>query len=176
MGRAVATPRSGSSAIRVAVVIALGVVVGACVHVDGTRTARRLSSSEWLASIALPGNDVTALASLSWSATVAPSGGGPWDFHGRPFSTTDGVSVYETYTRVDAAGRPYRSYAKLRGGPCIDARELARRIGAGLDSPGHPQAELPAPVYHRDSGSTLLYLHARRGDHCLVEISARRKG
>lgn len=176
MARTVATPRTGPSAIRVAAVVALGVVVGACAHVDGTHTARRLSSSEWLARITVPGNEVTALASLSWSATAAPSGGGPWDFHGRPFSTTDGVSVYETYTRIDAAGRPYRSYAKLRGGPCIDARELARRIGAGLDSPGHPQAQLPAPVYRRDSDSTLLYLHARRDDHRLVEISARGKG
>ena len=176
MARIVATPRTGPSAIRVAAVIALGVVVVACAHGDGARTARRLSSSEWLASVTVPGNEVAALASLSWSATAAPSSGGPWDFHGRPFSTTDGMSAYETYTRVDAAGRPYRSYAKLRGGPCIDARELARRLGAGLYFPGHPHVGLPEPVYRRDSGSTLLFLHARRDDHCLVEVSARRKG
>ena len=176
MAHTVATLRTGPSAIRVAAVMALGVVVVACAHGDGARTARRLSSSEWLASVTVPGNEVAALASLSWSATAAPSSGGPWDFHGRPFSTTDGMSAYETYTRVDAAGRPYRSYAKLRGGPCIDARELARRLGAGLYFPGHPHAGLPEPVYRRDSGSTLLFLHARRDDHCLVEVSARRKG
>lgn len=175
MRRAVATPRTGPSAIRVAAVMALGIAGVACTHVDGTRAAQRLSSSEWLARVTVPGNEVTALASLSLLATVPVSGDGRWDFHGRPFSTRDGVSVYETYTRVDAAGRPYRSYAKLRGGPCIDATELARRIGASLHFPGHPEAGLPEPVYLRDSGSTLLFLYARRGDHCLVEVSARRQ-
>ena len=162
--------------MRVAAVMAIGIVGVACTHVDGARTASRLDSSEWLDRVTAPGNEVTALASLSLPAPAPVPGDGRWDFHGRPFSTRDGVSVYETYTRVDAAGKPYRAYAKLRGGPCIDARELARRIGAGLDSPGHPQAELPEPVYRRDSGGTLLFLYARRADHCLVKVSARRKG
>ena len=175
MRRAVATPRTGPSAIRVAAVMALGVGGVACTHFDGARTARHLHSSEWLTRVTVPGNEVTALASLSLPATVPAPGDGHWDFHGRPCSTRDVVSVYETYTRVDAAGKPYRSYAKLRGGPCIDATELARRIDARLHFPGHPHAGLPEPVYRRDSGSTLLFLHARRGDHCLVEVSARRK-
>ena len=161
--------------MRVAAVMALGIVGVACTHVDGARTARRLDSSEWLDRVTAPGNEVSALASLSLPAPAPVPGDGRWDFHGRPFSTRDGVSVYETYTRVGADGKPYRSYAKLRGGPCIDATELARRVGASLHFPGHAEGKLPEPVYRRDSGSTLLFLYARRGDHCLVEVSARRK-
>ncbi|MFT3669524.1 MAG: hypothetical protein QM795_13320 [Pseudoxanthomonas sp.] len=156
----------------------LVLLIAACAHLDepvGLKAARRLSSSAWLERITEPGHEVATLASLSMPARMPASGGKPWDFHGAPFMTTDGMSVYETYAQRDALGQAYRAYAKLQGGPCIDARALAREVGAVPQGSAHPPAASQDLEYRRDSGSTLLYLYARREDRCLNQVSARRK-
>ena len=80
-------------------------LLAACAHVEapaGLQAARTLPSRAWLERITEPGHEVAALASLSMPARAPASGEGPWDFHGAPFLTADGVSVYEVYTRRDA--------------------------------------------------------------------------